>query len=168
MLNDMGQTDPKLPENWGGPDELPLARPRDNKSAIEIWRETGNLHPAVESAAYEIENCHRAIVAGGWTKTSSYGERTSRGPDTDWPARIAIAVRDRYGPWRDAMAIRYSRTGEPVYDIVIDVVAHCRSFREIDRNRQWRKSTASKLARWGLWEYARMAGWVRDNERSGH
>lgn len=168
MLNDTGEgLDHRNPANWGGADALPLARVRENGSIVEQWRQDGNLHPAAEAAAYEIESCYRALVAGLWTKTASYGERTSGGPDTDWPARVAIAMRDRYGPWRDAMAVIYKRDGLPVQEIIIDVIVEGRSMREVDAERRWRKGTASKMARWGLWEYALMAGWVRDSEKSG-
>ena len=166
MLNEqVAMPNPRNPEDWGCADSLPLGRPRENPSVLEKWRQDGNLHPSVEMAAYEIENCFRAIVGGLWTKTASYGEQRGGGPDTDYPPRIAVAMK-RYRPWRDEMALIFKREGLPVHEVIIDVVIDGGSFRQMDAARRWRKGTASQMARWGLWEYARMAGWVKDKEMS--
>jgi hypothetical protein len=167
MLNEASVTpNPRQPESWGEVDPLPLGRVRENPSVLEKWRREGNLHPAVEAAAYEIENCFRALVGGLWTKTASYGEERGGGASTDYPARIAIAMK-RYRPWRDEMALIYKRDGLPVHEVIIDVMIDGGSFRQMDAARRWRKGTASRMARWGLWEYARMAQWVKEKECPG-
>lgn len=161
MLNEPTRVEVIGPDRWGPADALPGGRERENGSFLDRWRVEGNLHPAVEAAAYEIENVHRANISGLWTKTARYGEQTSGGPDTDWPAYLAIAKRDRYTPWQDAMSVLYKQTKQPVMEVVIDAVADNRSFRQIDGDKHWRKGTASRIVRWGLWQYAVMAGWVK-------
>lgn len=139
---------------------MPLSRPRENVSLLETWRQTGHLPPEIEAAAYEIENVFRALTAGLWTKTASYGERTSPGPHTDWPARLAAAYGHRYKPWMVAMSVRFKQTGINVHELVTDAIIEGYSLRELDRIHKWRKGNAAKIVRWGLWEYCVMARWV--------
>lgn len=155
------EVDPRNPENWGPADPLPLARFRGNRTLIDEWRERGNLHPAQEAAALEIEHCHRALTAGLWTKTSCYDERVSKSLERDWPARIAIALRDRYGPWRDEMAA-LAKKGEPVQTILFAALIDGYSLRQLDRERKWRKGKAALLIKRSLWRYAVIAGWVEE------
>lgn len=162
MLNESAPADPRNPENWGGPDPLPAGRFRGNRTLMDAWRDSGNLHPAVEAAAYEIENVHTAVVAGLWTKTASYGERTGVSSTNDWPARIAIAYRDRYGPWKDEMAVIWKKTQMPIHATIVDAIIDGHSLRQIDRARQWKNGTASGYVKWGLWRYCVMAGWVKE------
>lgn len=166
MVNQAATADPRAPGSWGPADPLPAGRPREKGSIIEAWRAERIIHPMTAEAAYEIERCHRALVTGLWTKTAKYGEHIAGGPDTDWPARIAIAMRDRYGPWRDAMSVVYKRCGLPVHKVILDVVADGRSLREIDAEHRWRHGKAAIVIRWGLWEYARMAGWMRGERQN--
>jgi len=159
MLNEPGYIDPRDPANWGV-DDAAKARAEANKPLIEQWRDEGNLQDCMEAAIKEIEVCHRAICEGLWTKTASYGDRVSGGADRDWPAWVALAIRDRYGPWRDAMAIRRTAFGQPIHEITIDALVDGVSLRSIDSARKWRKGTAKSYIMWGLREYAIMAGWA--------
>jgi hypothetical protein len=127
---------------------------------VEQWRDDGILHDCAEAAIREIEICHRAMTQGLGAKISSYGERVSGGPDRDWPAWVALAIRDRYGPWRDAMSIRRTAFGQPIHEITIDALVDGVSLRSIDSARKWRKGTAKSYIMWGLREYAIMAGWA--------
>lgn len=160
MLNEPGYIDPRDPANWGV-DDAAKARAEANKPLIEQWRDEGNLQDCMEAAIKEIEVCHRAICEGLWTKTASYGERVSGGADRDWPAWLALAIRDRYGPWRDAMARRRIIYNQPIHELVTDALIDNVSLRTLDASHQWRKGTAKKFIRWGLHEYAVMAGWIQ-------
>lgn len=166
MVNPVRAADPRVPGTWGPPDPLPGGRVRDDRSIIEKWRVDEAIHPMAAEAAYEIDTCYRAIVAGQFARTARYGEYTSPGPDTDWPAGLAIAIRDRYGPWRDAMSALYKLHHVPALEITIDLIVEGRSLREIDAAHRWRKETAARLIKWALTEYAIMAGWMRDERQN--
>ena len=159
-LNDAGPINYRNPENWGGPDDAARARAEANRPLVEQWRDDGILQDCAEAAIREIEICHRAMTQGLGAKISSYGERVSGGPDRDWPAWVALAIRDRYGPWRDAMAIRRTAFGQPIHEITIDALVDGVSLRSIDSARKWRKGTAKSYIMWGLREYAIMACWA--------
>ena len=168
MLNEIGEPNPSDPNCWGGPDALPLGRPR--RILEPIWERMLNddrypwFSPEMKQAGDEIERVFVA-VSGALMSRSQMGDGGGSSSG-GWAESLVIAWRDRYKPWAAAMSAHRIATGSPVFEFILDIALEDLTMRECERRLGVRNGKGPEIIRFGLGEYVTMAGWTRDARRA--
>ncbi|MCP4385927.1 MAG: hypothetical protein GY798_31710 [Hyphomicrobiales bacterium] len=129
------------------------------KPSFARWIDQGAVTGVMLQAATEIESVYFAKTSGLKIRPPQW-ERVSGGAAAPLAERIAIANRDRYGPWAHRLSQRFKRGGPPALETTVDIVIDQAIAAAIDAARRWRKGTAKVVTRRALLEYAVMAGWA--------
>lgn len=132
---------------------------RHVKPSFARWIDKGEVTGVMLQAATEIEDVYLAKTAGLRIRAPAL-ERVSGGAAPPLAERLAIANRDRYLPWANALSRRFKQGGPPSLETTVDIVIDQAIAADIDAARRWRKGTAKAVARRALLEYAVMAGWA--------
>lgn len=136
------------------------------RSLAEIRKSSGPMEALINShkisteelmAVMDIEKAMMALAGAGMIKPMSI-ELKSAGKKRDWSRMTSDAVQN-YIAWANFWSARRTY-GDRTAEIVVRVVIHGQSFREIAQDVGKDRETCPRIAVRGLRDYAARSGWV--------
>jgi len=116
----------------------------------------GQLSPAEETAAREIERVYNSICAGVFAKVQNLDRVSGGAPKLDNAREIAASKRYRdFAEWSKA-----NQSPRNLHAILIDVIVDGLSAQQLERRRHMRNGSGPDWIKRGLRQYAILAEWV--------
>jgi hypothetical protein len=138
-----------------------LAKRPLRRDAVQGLVDTGRLRSNQQRAALEILEIYTAITREVMARTARWGD--GGGVERDWRPSLCRAYRERYMPWRDAMARR--QVGRLMQgDLCLAVVVDNNGLRQASALAGVHPDTVLRAVQRALFEYCRIGGWLEQSQ----